>query len=50
MIMYERDSSVSVSLRYSFQVAKEMEDKKSVVIAEFQLLKAAKGTYITYII
>ena len=43
MMMYKRDPSVSVSLRYSFHVAKETEDKKSVVIAEFQLVKAAKG-------
>ena len=44
MITYTRNDP-SVSLQYSFRVEK-MKVKKSVVIAEFQLLKAAKGTYI----
>ena len=42
MITYKRNDP-SVNLQYRFHVEKEKEDKKSVVIAEFQLLKAAKG-------
>lgn len=45
MITYTRNDP-SVSLQCSFHVEKEKKDKKSMVIAEFQLLKAAKGMYV----
>ena len=45
MIMYKRNDP-SVSLQHSFHVEKQKDDK-SVVIAEFPLLKAAKGMYVT---
>ena len=41
MITYIRNDP-SVALQYSFRVEKQ-KDKKSEIIAEFQLLKAAKG-------